>query len=191
MIDGKRLKLLRKEHGFSAKELGKKLGFSETTVYRWEKDDSLCDFETIKKLADLYNVSVSYLLHQNIETEAAFTLEETEENEAQNADQTTETEETAPVEIIAETQENTAKKQLSLVKIGAITAASTFMLFGLITAIIVLCEYFQHNDFDGSTNATSYNYLDLVIIVGTVVSSIIVATTATVLIFYFIRKRRR
>ena len=53
---------LRKENGLSANELAKKLGFMENTIYAWEKERAQPNIETLNKLADIFNVSVDYLL---------------------------------------------------------------------------------------------------------------------------------
>lgn len=182
MIDGKRLKKLRKEHHYSANKLGEELGYSETTVYRWEKNDSLYDIEVVNKLAKLYEVPVAYILGKENET----TVTDAETESVITADETEETE-NEPLAV----EEKPAKNQLSLVKIGAIAAASTFAAFAVVTAIIILCVYFSPKIGDGAANAVVFNGREVALIIGIMISCVIVITTATVLIFYFIRKRRK
>lgn len=53
---------LRKKHKLTQVELAHKLGFSDKSVSKWEQGDTIPDIETIKKIADLYGVSVDSLL---------------------------------------------------------------------------------------------------------------------------------
>lgn len=187
MIDGKRLKQLREEHHYSAKKLGEILGYSEATVYRWEKENSLRDIDIVNKLAELYNVTVSFILgkettNEEVLKETAFANAVAEEPEQ---------EEIAPVEETAGTEEKAAKKQLSLVKIGAITAASTFTLFAIVTAIIILCVYFQPKSYNNSTLSFAFSSLDIIIIIGIIILGTLFVATATIITCYLIRKRRK
>ncbi|MDE7076190.1 MAG: helix-turn-helix domain-containing protein [Clostridia bacterium] len=172
MLDGKYLKDLRIKNNYRVEELEKILHVSRATIYRWERENSLRDNDLINALAKLYGMTAKQLTD-----EAAVTADEAEE--------------IAPEELTETTEEKPAKKQLSLVKIGAITAASTFMLFAIITAIIILCVCFQQDRGNGEAVQIAYSTSDILAIVGIAVACIIVATTATVLIFYFIRKRRK
>lgn len=183
MIDGKRLKQLREEHHYSAKKLGEILGYSEATVYRWEKENSLRDIDIVNKLAQIYGVTVSFILGKETTNEEV--LKETAVTEEEP-----ESEEIAPIKETAGTEEKAAKKQLSLVKIGAITAASTFTLFAIVTAIIILCVYFQPKTYDGATNKLTFSDGEVIILIGLLFASIFIITTATVLAVHFIRKRR-
>lgn len=178
MVDGNQLRELRKKNKLTASELAKKLHVSRATVYRWELDNSLRDNDLINALADLYGMSAEQLYRESPTCETAV-AEEPEQDDI------------APVGKTAGTEEKAAKKQLSLVKIGAITAASTFTLFAIVTAIIILCVYFQPNTFDGENFNVITNSLEMVVIICIMLASVILATTATVLSFYFIRKRRK
>lgn len=172
MLDGKYLKDLRIKNNYRVEELENILHVSRATIYRWERENSLRDNDLINALAKLYGMTAKQLTD-----EAAVTVAEAEE--------------TAPEEVTETPQEKPAKKQLSLVKIGAITAASTFTLFAIITAIIIIYVYYQPNTLDGVANKLAFNGLEIAIIVGIAIFCISVATTSTVLIFYFIRKRRK
>lgn len=59
---GKRLRELRKRRGLSAEQLGDKLGVARTTVFGYEQGQRIPDMITIKKIAELFNVTVDYLL---------------------------------------------------------------------------------------------------------------------------------
>lgn len=177
MIDGKLLTDLREQHGYTIDYVCKYMDVSRTTMRRWEKENALDSIKYAKLFAELYNIPLSDLIGKD--TETAVTEEEPEQ------------EEIAPVEKTAGTEEKAAKKQLSLVKIGAITAASTFTLFAIVTAIIILCVYFQPNTFDGENFNVITNSLEMVVIICLMLASVILVTTATVLSFYFIRKRRK
>lgn len=55
---------LRKNAGFTQIELAEKLNYSDKAVSKWERAESLPDVETLKRIADLYHVSVDSLLRE-------------------------------------------------------------------------------------------------------------------------------
>jgi transcriptional regulator with XRE-family HTH domain len=58
-----RLKTLRKENGWTLKEVASKLGLSGHSTYsNWEYGRTEPDIEMLKTIAELYNVTVEYLL---------------------------------------------------------------------------------------------------------------------------------
>jgi len=59
---GKRLRELRKRRGLSAEQLGDKIGVARTTVFGYEQGQRIPDMITIKKIAELFNVTVDYLV---------------------------------------------------------------------------------------------------------------------------------
>lgn len=59
---GKRIKLLREATELTQAELAKRVNKGESTVRMWELGKSEPDNETLKILADLFNVSADYLL---------------------------------------------------------------------------------------------------------------------------------
>ncbi len=61
----KRLKGIRNEMGLTQKELAEILGVNQATVSYWEKGVSSPDFNTLKILANYFDVSVSYLLGED------------------------------------------------------------------------------------------------------------------------------
>lgn len=58
----KRLKELRKEKDWTQKRVAELLGTKDITVSRYEKGEREPDFNTLCKLASIFEVSVDYLL---------------------------------------------------------------------------------------------------------------------------------
>lgn len=62
MVDfGLHLKKLRKDHGYTQKQLAKKLHVSEGTIIRWETSFRYPTFESLMQLAVIYNVTLDYI----------------------------------------------------------------------------------------------------------------------------------
>jgi transcriptional regulator with XRE-family HTH domain len=60
---GKRLKQLRKENRWTQKELGEKINISDRVIGYYESSERFPSDETIlNKIAEIFNVSVDYLL---------------------------------------------------------------------------------------------------------------------------------
>ncbi|MBQ9544016.1 MAG: helix-turn-helix domain-containing protein [Clostridia bacterium] len=57
-----RIKELRKKKGLSQKQLAEMLNVAATTLGYWEKEIYEPNTETLKKIADIFNVSIDYLL---------------------------------------------------------------------------------------------------------------------------------
>lgn len=57
-----RLRDLRKEKSLTQRELGVKIGVNDNTITNYEKGDRNPDYETLLKLADIFDCSVDYLL---------------------------------------------------------------------------------------------------------------------------------
>ncbi|WIF95057.1 helix-turn-helix domain-containing protein [Caminicella sporogenes] len=62
MTLGKRLKELRLENEKTAEEVAKILNIGRSTLSNYENDIRKPDYDTLKKFASLYNVSLDYLL---------------------------------------------------------------------------------------------------------------------------------
>lgn len=60
-----RLKSLRYEMGMSQKKLAEEIGMSQQTIAKWETGDSTPDPSTLLKLADIFDISVDFLLGRN------------------------------------------------------------------------------------------------------------------------------
>lgn len=66
---GENLKTLRKQKGFSQEELATRLHVVRQTISKWEKNLSVPDADTLIRLAEILEVSVSELLGGKIENE--------------------------------------------------------------------------------------------------------------------------
>ena len=53
---------LRRARGFTQAELAEKLGYSDKSVSKWERGDGLPDVLCLKAMADLFGVTVDYML---------------------------------------------------------------------------------------------------------------------------------
>lgn len=61
------IKQLRKEKGITQEELGKIINVQKSAISKYETGRATPDLETIKTLANFFNVSIDYLLNNNIE----------------------------------------------------------------------------------------------------------------------------
>lgn len=64
---GKKIALLRKDKDWSQTELANKLSTSVSVISRYERDEMTPSIEAAKKLADLLDTTVGYLLGENEE----------------------------------------------------------------------------------------------------------------------------
>ncbi len=62
---------LRRKSGLTQIELAEKINYSDKAVSKWERGDSLPDVAVLKQLADLFGVSVDYLLTDDHSTPVA------------------------------------------------------------------------------------------------------------------------
>jgi transcriptional regulator with XRE-family HTH domain len=60
---GERIANLRKKHKLSQYDLADRLGFSRGKLANYEQGSRQPDYETLKKIADYFEVSVDYLLY--------------------------------------------------------------------------------------------------------------------------------
>lgn len=60
-----RLKELRKSNGLTQKQLAEKVGYEPDTIGKWEREDRDPSSRNLIKLADLFNVSIDYLLERS------------------------------------------------------------------------------------------------------------------------------
>lgn len=63
-----RLRFLRERNGLLQKEAAEKLNIGQVTYNRYEKGEREPDINTLKKLAEFFNVTTDYLLGNDIET---------------------------------------------------------------------------------------------------------------------------
>ena len=59
------IKDLRKKHGYTQSDLASKLGYTVQAISRWEKGKSLPDPVMLYKVAELFDVDISYFYQQN------------------------------------------------------------------------------------------------------------------------------
>lgn len=62
---GHKIKVLRKESGLTQEEFGKKLNIAKSTVSQYENNINVPDISMICKIAELFNVSIDYLVGFN------------------------------------------------------------------------------------------------------------------------------
>lgn len=67
MIFADKLMYLRKKAGYSQEELAEKMGVTRQSVSKWESGQSIPDIEKIIRISDLFEVSIDYLLRDNVE----------------------------------------------------------------------------------------------------------------------------
>jgi transcriptional regulator with XRE-family HTH domain len=67
MTFGEKLQSLRKQSGLSQERLASQLTVSRQAISKWELDSSLPDIENIIQISKLFNVSIDYLLDDDIE----------------------------------------------------------------------------------------------------------------------------
>lgn len=78
---GERLRLLREESKLTRDDLAKNLNISYSTISKYETNIRFPDRETLIKMADLFEVSIDYLLgRSNIKETAEKLLEHSEED---------------------------------------------------------------------------------------------------------------
>lgn len=63
-IIAKNIQKLRQEKGMTQLELAEKLNYSDKTVSKWERGDSLPDIVVLKTIADLFQVTLDYLVEE-------------------------------------------------------------------------------------------------------------------------------
>ena len=67
---------LRTEAGMTQADLGEKINYSDKTVSKWERAESLPDVSVLKKMAEIFGVSVDYLISSHDQWEPKVTREE-------------------------------------------------------------------------------------------------------------------
>ena len=64
-VIAKNLMTLRKQHKMTQLELAQKLNFSDKSISKWEKGESLPSIEILVQLAQIYGVTLDYFTHTN------------------------------------------------------------------------------------------------------------------------------
>lgn len=62
LILAKNITALRQNHEMTQNELAEKLNYSDKAVSKWERGESMPDVSVLKNIADLFGVTVDYLL---------------------------------------------------------------------------------------------------------------------------------
>ena len=70
-IFAKNLSELRQASGMTQLELGERLNYSDKTVSKWERGESIPDAGILKQIADVFGVTVDYLLDPEHGADAA------------------------------------------------------------------------------------------------------------------------
>ena len=58
---------LRKQNKLTQAELAQKLNYSDKAISKWERGESVPDIEILKQIADMFGVTVDYLITENAE----------------------------------------------------------------------------------------------------------------------------
>ncbi|EOH79468.1 helix-turn-helix domain-containing protein [Enterococcus malodoratus] len=64
MLSGEKIRKLRAEQNLSQKALAEKLAVSRQAIAKWETNRGIPDIENLKSLAQLFNVSIDYLVSE-------------------------------------------------------------------------------------------------------------------------------
>ena len=82
---GSKIAILRKARGLTQADIGALLNISYQAVSKWERDESCPDFETLSRLAQFFNVPISYFEKggEEVATAAIKTVEQEEKRETQ------------------------------------------------------------------------------------------------------------
>lgn len=78
---GKQIKKLRKKNKYTQTELAKQVGVTKSTIAAYENDSRQPSYEVLIKLADIFRVSIDYILlnrSENILDAQGLTDEQTE-----------------------------------------------------------------------------------------------------------------
>lgn len=67
LIIAKNLATLRKAKGLTQGEVAERFNYSDKSISKWEKGDSLPDVRVLKELADFYEVSLDFLVTEHSE----------------------------------------------------------------------------------------------------------------------------
>ena len=61
-----KIKILRKERGYTQEQLGRAVDVSQQAINSYENSETQPDFSVLIKLADFFNVTVDYLLDHDV-----------------------------------------------------------------------------------------------------------------------------
>lgn len=72
LIISQNIVALRRKHGLTQIELAEKLNYSDKAISKWERGESIPDITVLKAIADIFGVTVDYLIradHEHEETD--------------------------------------------------------------------------------------------------------------------------
>ena len=75
-IIGRNIVLLRAKSHLTQAEFAQQLHYTDKAVSKWERGDSVPDIAVLKQIADLFGVTVDYLLHEHEESEKLLLAED-------------------------------------------------------------------------------------------------------------------
>ncbi len=75
---GKRIQELRKENGLTQQELAKKVNISHPQIVRYETKGVQPPADVLSRMADVFNVSIDYLVNGNKSDKVAQTIKDAE-----------------------------------------------------------------------------------------------------------------
>ena len=79
-IIAKNIQKLRQEKGMTQLELAEKLNYSDKSVSKWERGESLPDITVLKAVADLFEVTLDYLVEEEHGNVPALKLKEIQDH---------------------------------------------------------------------------------------------------------------
>lgn len=75
---GKRIQELRKKNNLTQQELAKRISISHPQIVRYEKKDVQPPADVLSRMADVFNVSIDYLVNGNKSDKVEQTLKDAE-----------------------------------------------------------------------------------------------------------------
>ena len=70
LVIAENISSLRRVHGMTQAELAERINYSDKAVSKWERGESVPDISVLKEIADIFNVSVDYLITSDHTEEA-------------------------------------------------------------------------------------------------------------------------
>lgn len=83
-IIAKNIQSLRQSKGMTQAELAEKLSYSDKSVSKWERGESLPDITVLKAVADLFEVSLDYLVEEEHKGKASLSKEASDRKKKRN-----------------------------------------------------------------------------------------------------------
>lgn len=65
LIIAKNIAELRKKNGMTQAEFAEKLNYSDKAISKWERGESVPDIATLKQIAEMFGVTIDYLLEED------------------------------------------------------------------------------------------------------------------------------